>query len=97
MHTLTDDIYIALLNCRDCFQDFALNSLEGDGNAIATYKKPLCIYTGVLLFFHSLAPIKRRELALCLSIPSSGLQGTRAMEGNECFSQRHSVHLHPSR
>ena len=37
-----------LLSCKTCFQVFALNSLEGDGNAVATCKKPLHIYAGVL-------------------------------------------------
>ena len=72
MHISTDNVYLALLNCKDCLKVFALRSLEGDEIAVTICQKPVCGYTGMLqpfLFFYIL----------------SWSEATRALEGHCIF------------
>lgn len=87
MHTFTNNIYITLLNCKDHFKVFALNSLERDEKAVIICAKPICICTGCCHTFHSLPhfPIKEGS-RFCLLHFEQLVKGTQSTEKQWCVS-----------
>lgn len=79
MHAFTDNIYIVLLNSKDFFKVFAINSLEGDEKAVSVKSQyaPTLKYCTCIFILNFILLIKRRRLLLCLLCFKQVVKGTQ--------------------